>query len=300
MGSGGLAVKDELERVADRTRRLLDAVRQVTLEEFRTEDAHFERDSRLGRELLYLLSNNEWCRRTTEIVDISQVQAVDTDVVVDVDLTYVDHEAFQPEEGLVWLPLLSLPRLMPTHRRRGSPPATDLEPIASLDVSDATGARVTKMTQGEVHQRLAAALSEIILNVMANRPEQPVAGIGEVDRDQKLLLSAAIRRLLPGMTGEEHEAHVRPVPAGIGNARARLDSALSRDLDTAWDAVARAEAQAAAVASQSAAQTPPPPRRRLRPLRAGTPQGRSPARSRRRPCPASSRTPTTPAARRGR
>jgi hypothetical protein len=247
-----LAVRDELERVADRTRRLLDAVRQVTLEEFRTEDAHFERDSRLGRELLYLLSNTEWCRRTTEIVDISQVQAVDTDVVVDVDLTYVDHEAFQPEEGLVWLPLLSLPRLMPTHRRRGSPPATDLEPIASLEVSDAAGARVTKITQGEVHQRLSAALSEIILNVMASRPEQSETGIGgEVDRDQKLLLSAAIRRLLPGTTAEEHEAHVRPVPAGIGNARARLDAALSRDLDAAWDAVARAEAERGAGSGSS-------------------------------------------------
>src|SRR4051812_25601739 len=40
-GAGSVAVKDELQRVADRTRRLLDAVRQVTLEEFRTEDAHF-------------------------------------------------------------------------------------------------------------------------------------------------------------------------------------------------------------------------------------------------------------------
>jgi hypothetical protein len=241
-----LAVRDELERVADRTRRLLDAVRQVTLEEFRTEDAHFERDSRLGRELLYLTSNNQWCRRTTEIVDISQVQAVDTDVVVDVDLGYVDHEAFQPEEGVVWLPLLALPGLMPTHRRRGTPPASNPEPITSLDVSDAVGARVTKLPQAEVHQRLAAALSEIVLNVMANRPEQAETGIGgEVDRDQKLLLSAAIRRMLPGTTAPDHGTHVRPVPAGIGNARARLDAALSRDLETAWAAVAQAEAQEA-------------------------------------------------------
>jgi hypothetical protein len=248
-----LAVRDELERVADRTRRLLDAVRQVTLEEFRTEDAHFERDSRLGRELLYLTSNNQWCRRTTEIVDISQVQAVDTDVVVDVDLGYVDHEALQPVEGLVWLPLLALPGLMPTHRRRGAPPASDPEPITSLDVSDAVGARVTKLPQAEVHQRLAAALSEIVLNVMANRPEQAETGIGgEVDRDQKLLLSAAIRRMLPGTTALEHETHVRPVPAGIGNARARLDAALSRDLETAWAAVAQAAAQEAA--QQEAAQ----------------------------------------------
>jgi hypothetical protein len=242
-----VAVKDELERVADRTRRLLDAVRQVTLEEFRTEDAHFERDSRLGRELLYLVANTDWCRRTTEVVAIDQVHSVDTDVVVDVDLTYIDHEAFQPEENLVWVPLLALPGLMPTHRRRGAPPASNPEPITSVDVTDAAGGRVTKMTQAEVHQRLSAALSEIVLNVMANRPEQGETGVGgEIDRDQKLLLSAAIRRMLPGTTTDDQRGHLRPVPSGIGNARARLDAALSRDLETAWAAVAQAEAQAAA------------------------------------------------------
>lgn len=233
-----MAVRDELERIAERTRLLRDAVRQVTLEEFRTEDAHFERDSRLGRELLYLIANNEWCRRTTETVDIGQVEAVDTEVVVDVDLAYVDHEAFQPEEGMVWLPLLALPMLQRTHRRPGQP-SPEPEPITSLDVTDAAGARVPKMTQGEVHQRLSAALSEIVLNVMANRAGQTETGIGgEIDREQKLLLSAAIRRLLPGAASSDGESGSDVVPAGVASARARLDAALSRDLAAALNDVA--------------------------------------------------------------
>ncbi|HST82532.1 MAG TPA: hypothetical protein VLL08_12425, partial [Kineosporiaceae bacterium] len=99
----------EHTRVAFRTQRLLDAVRDVTLEEFRSEDALFERHSRLGRELLFLVANNSWCRRTTEVVEVRQAQAIDTDVIVDVDLAYADHEAFERDAGITWLPLLALP-----------------------------------------------------------------------------------------------------------------------------------------------------------------------------------------------
>jgi hypothetical protein len=63
------------------TRELLD----VTLEEFRLTESRFETDSRLGRELLYLVSNTGWIRRTTERIDVSRVAAVETEVVVDVD-----------------------------------------------------------------------------------------------------------------------------------------------------------------------------------------------------------------------
>jgi len=55
------------------------------------------------------VANNSWCRRTTEVVDVSHAQAVDTDVIVDVDLAYADHEAFELDAGITWLPLLALP-----------------------------------------------------------------------------------------------------------------------------------------------------------------------------------------------
>lgn len=247
----------EHARVALRTRRLLDAVRDVTLEEFRSEDAHFERHSRLGRELLYLVANSSWCRRTTEVVDARQAQFVDTDVIVDVDLAYADHEAFEPDAGITWLPLLALPPLVrvdgvqppgsrsrwrPGTRRRAERQREDPDPFASLEVSDASGARVHKLPRAEVHQRLAAALAEIILNVMANRSQQveygpgdgdvPIGSASEMERQDKLLLSAAIRRLLSD-AGERPAARGGTVPAGVRQARTRLDRVLSTDVELA-------------------------------------------------------------------
>jgi hypothetical protein len=244
-------------RVAARTQLLLDAVRSVTLEEFRSEDAHFERHSRLGRELLYLVANNGWCRRTTEVVDVSHAQAVDTDVIVDVDLSYADHEAFELDGGIIWLPLLALPPMRPVEdqtlagrwsalrpsvrrRRREDRNHADPDPITSLEISDAAGARVQKVPQTEVHQRLASALAEIMLNVMAGRAQQTGAEVEEttgpgIERQHKLLLSAAIRRLLPG-AAERPAQRGGTVPAGVREARTRLDAVLSRDIQLAEDA----------------------------------------------------------------
>jgi hypothetical protein len=50
--------------------RLQRTARQVTLEEFRLQDSHYGHDSYYGRELLFLIANNEWARATREIVDI--------------------------------------------------------------------------------------------------------------------------------------------------------------------------------------------------------------------------------------
>ena len=261
----------EHTRVAFRTQRLLDAVRDVTLEEFRSEDALFERHSRLGRELLFLVANNNWCRRTTEVVEVRQAQAIDTDVIVDVDLAYADHEAFELDAGITWLPLLALAPMLPVEddvtsgpwaalrpsvrrRRRESRNREDPDPITSLEVSDAAGSRVHKLPQAEVHQRLAAALAEIILNVMAARAQQvdpdPAAGqngpsgsAGMMEREDKLLLSAAIRRLLPG-TAERPSARGGTVPTGVREARQRLDGVLSRDIDLAEAAAAQAQLNA--------------------------------------------------------
>src|SRR5215213_5724018 len=124
MGTGPRGLGREL------TRELLD----VTLEEFRLTESRFESDSRLGRELLYLLSNTGWVRRTTEVVDVSRVEAVETRVVVDVDVSYVAHEALRAVEGPIWLPLIALPRPV------GPGPAGDpADPPVTVDVTDGTG-----------------------------------------------------------------------------------------------------------------------------------------------------------------
>jgi hypothetical protein len=248
---------EESLRVADRTQRLLDAVRDVTLEEFRSEDELFERHSRLGRELLFLVANNSWCRRTTEVVDVRQAQAIDTDVIVDVDLSYADHEALELDAGITWLPLLALPPMLPVEEqperstwlsRTSAWDSRDREepdPITSLEVSDSGGSRVHKLPQAEVHQRLAAALAEIVLNVIASRAQQADLGsdgsgasAGTMEREVKLLLSAAIRRLLPG-TGERPTERGGIVPAGVREARQWLDNVLSRDIDLAEAAALR-------------------------------------------------------------
>jgi hypothetical protein len=234
--------------VAARTERLRAALAQVTLEEYRSEDVRFERDSRLGRELLYLVANNSWCRRTTEVLRVNLAQAVDTDVIVDVDLSYADHEAFELDAGLTWLPLLVLP---PMRRRDPSGPLRDLrsrppidrwaedegDPIATLDVSDASGQRIHRLTQAEVRQRLSAALAEMILNVMTRRPQQTGPEPGAVvQRTQKLLLSAAIRRMLPGAVPPAEGGELPAggtVPEGIRDARRLLDEMLEADVNLA-------------------------------------------------------------------
>ncbi|GAB3264821.1 hypothetical protein [Kineosporia babensis] len=253
------STEEQQRAVVSRTERLRSALAQVTLEEYRSEDVRFERDSRLGRELLYLVSNNSWCRRTTEVLRLNLAEAVDTDVIVDVDLSYADHEAFELDAGLTWLPLLALPpmkarepsrsreaRLFKEFQaRRHEVPLDrwadeDADPIATLEVSDAEGTRLHRLTQAEVRQRLAAALAEMILNVMTRRPQQvgPEPGAA-VQRSQKLLLSAAIRRMLPGASPVDEAGQLPAggtVPDGIRDARRLLDEILSADVELAQSA----------------------------------------------------------------
>jgi len=242
--------EEQRRTVISRTERLRAALAQVTLEEYRGEDVRFERASRLGRELLYLVANNSWCRRTTEVLHVDLAQAVDTDVVVDVDLSYADHEAFELDAGLTWLPLLALPPMQrrdagpvrePRRRREAHPERPlrgwaddDADSIATLEVSDAGGQRIHRLTQAEVRQRLSAALADMILNVMTRRPQQtgPEPGAA-VQRTQKLLLSAAIRRMLPGSSPISEGGELPAggtVPDGIRDARVLLDSILAADV----------------------------------------------------------------------
>jgi|GEM_PF-936670 len=206
---------------------LREEVADLPVEDFRIQDFRFERDSRLGRDLLFLLSNNDWARRTTENVDVARVRAVDTELVVDVDLSYIAHEAFRPERGLLWLPILALPALHTAdpeppgapagrsrwRRRPARPKATPSGWITSFEVSDAAGTRVTKIPQADVHHCLAAALAEILWPQLRRLADS--AAEGADPRDQVVLLTTAIRRVLQRpLTQAGNEADVEVADAG--------------------------------------------------------------------------------------
>jgi hypothetical protein len=194
------------------TRELLD----VTLEEFRLTESRFETDSRLGRELLYLLSNTGWIRRTTERVDVSRVAAVETEVVVDVDTGYIAHEALRTLDGPLWLPLLALPRHI------GPEPEPDA-PV-SVDVTDRAGDRIAEVPQAEVSRQLAAALAETLVTRLQRRTP---AEAGQATRDLQVLLAAVLARLLPQPAGPD-EPTGGGTPTGAAARGNRLQLAQRR------------------------------------------------------------------------
>src|ERR1035438_9555873 len=106
-------------------------VGQITPEEFSWQDANYDHDSALGRELLFLIADNRWVRATSETIDIARSDAVDTTVKIDVDLDRITHEAFRGRAGQLWLPVLVLP---PLQQRLPEP-----DPFSTLAVADASG-----------------------------------------------------------------------------------------------------------------------------------------------------------------
>jgi hypothetical protein len=95
----------------------------------------------------------------------------------------------------VWLPVLFV---APSSMHPESGDVSVPDPITSLEVIDPTGTRVTKVPQADVHRQLAAALAEILLNrLLSNVPTADPSAM----RGQLALLAAAIRRLLPGSSG---------------------------------------------------------------------------------------------------
>jgi hypothetical protein len=200
---------------------LREEVVDLTVEDFRIQDFRFERDSRIGRDLLFLLSNNDWARRTSENVDVGRVRAVDTELVVDVDLSYVAHEAFRPERGQVWLPILALPAihaaepepppLPPGRRGRWRRPgrSSELQPgwITSFEVRDGGGDRVTKIPQADVHHCLAAALAEILWPQLRRLADSATERTDP--RDQIVMLATAIRLVLQRpLTQARHDRRI--------------------------------------------------------------------------------------------
>jgi hypothetical protein len=60
-------------------------VGQITPGEFHWQDANYDRDSALGRELLFLIADNKWVRATSETIDISRSDTIETYINIDID-----------------------------------------------------------------------------------------------------------------------------------------------------------------------------------------------------------------------
>jgi hypothetical protein len=165
-------------------------VSQITPEEFRWQDANYDRDCALGRELLFLIADNGWCRATAEKVAVTRSDTIETRIEVDIDFAPNTHEAFCGRTGHIWLPILILPPL------RQGPPEPD--PVGALLVTDATGTPVPTLPDADVTHRIAAAITQIIVNMAV--PRLPDAGDGNMSlgRERRLVLSAAVYRLLRG------------------------------------------------------------------------------------------------------
>ena len=184
--SGTTADSGELLDVAVRLDYM---VSQITEEEFRWQDANYDRDSALGRELLFLIADNGWSRATTERIGVTRSDSLETSIEVDIDLDRVTHEAFRGRTGRIWLPILVLPPL------RQSP---ESDPQSALAVMDAAGTPQATLADADVTHRIAAAITEIIVNMAV--PRLPDSGNGHLSsiRAQRLMLSAAVYRLLRG------------------------------------------------------------------------------------------------------
>lgn len=214
--------------VLQMARDLRDMVELVNPDEFSWQEAHYDRDSRQGRELLFLMANHEWVRATSEIADIMRSDAIETTIKIDVDLSQITHEAFRARTGRIWLPVAVLPP---------QPDQRHFEPDLFATVTDAAGDPVPMLPTAELQHQISAAMAEIIAKMAVSHfparangqqgghPVKPRTGEAQaadlpgpgadlrqapkpdpaprhgpeppVDtRDERLLLSAAIYRLL--------------------------------------------------------------------------------------------------------
>ena len=182
---------DDLTDIAERREvalRLDYMIGQITPEEFQWQDANYDHDVALGRELLFLIANDDWIKATSETITISRSDTIDTEISVNIDFQRFTHEVFRNRSGPWWLPILVLPPV------RQELPAPD--PISTLTVNGPDGIPLAIVAHADVRHRVAAALAEVILRVAeALLPEVSAERFGAT-RDHQLLLSAAIYRLL--------------------------------------------------------------------------------------------------------
>src|SRR5215469_3233107 len=65
----GPAEAGETWETRESAERVLRFVNSITTEELLWQESHYDHDSRHGRDLLFLIANNEWIRATSEIID---------------------------------------------------------------------------------------------------------------------------------------------------------------------------------------------------------------------------------------
>jgi len=190
--------------------RLGAMVGRVNPDEFYWEDAHYDHNSEMGRELLFLMANHEWVRATTEIVDISRSDAIETTIKIEIDLSQITHEAFTKRTGLLWLPVTVLP---PRAGQRHSGPGRDGadrypspgEPDPFPTVTGSEGDLLPVLSAADLRHQISAALAEIIVKMAVSHwPSSAGKPPGTASRDQRLLLSAAIARLLESARPPRH------------------------------------------------------------------------------------------------
>jgi hypothetical protein len=202
-------------------------IEMVSAEEFSWQEAHYDQDSRQGRELLFLMANHEWVRATSEVTDITRSDAVETTIKVDIDFSQVTHEAFRKRTEPIWLPIAVLPPSK-DHSR--------LEPDLFATVTDASGNQVLMQPVADLRHQVSAAMAEIIVKMaVSHLPKsangQSAAGPGAagespVDtRDERLLLSAAIYQLLRDGSGRDSGARPGRVTAMPRTTRSRITTA---------------------------------------------------------------------------
>jgi hypothetical protein len=206
-------------------------VGSITTEDFRWQESHYDHDSRHGRELLFLIANNEWIRGTSEIIEVSRSDAIDSTIKIDIDLDQVTHEAFNDRWGRFWLPIIVLPPEISDSRSQRSVQYRQ-EPDPFATVTDASGTLLAMLPNADVRHRISAAMAEIIVNMAVARWIGPEDGRPTATRDQRLVLSAAIYRLLcsgtagPPRTSSAADAGAPALGRPKGSWRlSRLDNA---------------------------------------------------------------------------
>jgi len=200
----------EAREVADSARQLQASVGTVTTEEFLWQESHYDHDSKHGRELLFLIANHEWVRATSEIVDISRSDAIDTTIKIDIDLDQITHEAFRRRTGRLWLPISVLPP-QPAVRTQPEWGQYRVEPDPFATVTSAAGDLLPLLPGADVRHQMSAAMAEIIVNMGVARWPGADAERPTATRDQRLLLSAAIYRSLRRSSRAGHSVALNAV-----------------------------------------------------------------------------------------
>jgi hypothetical protein len=210
------ADRPDTANVSGTARRLAQTVSLITPGEFHWQDSHYAHDSYYGRELLFLVANDEWTRSTRETVDVTTSDSVDTQIEIEVDLDQITHEVFRTRHRVIWLPLLVLPgpaleSSVPDGKGNDAENAKP-DPFATLKVTDAAGRLLTLLPNADVMHRISAALAEIVVNIAVARWPRADAGQPVSTRDQRLLLSAAMYRLLRWGSGGSSTGPVDRAP----------------------------------------------------------------------------------------